>query len=158
MKKSTMATAVAALLLSSQAFAQSLHLDGLSLSSGSGDVQGGSAATGGMGDELKAKDLYSLYFEPGYLVANSALTYAQLSYQGRKGATQWTTGQTVHDAHENFTGMAYGTGIRTLLGTNLYLQAEFEQVAYGEKGEKNFPGLMSKPTATVGAVGQGYRF
>lgn len=125
---------------------------GVGLTYGPGDIKGGAATTGGVGYELKGKDLYSLYFEPGFLVTNSTLAYAKLSYQGMKGETKLTTGQTFN---ESFTGMGYGAGIRTMLSSKLYLQAEFEQIGYGEK---SFSGVTSKPTATVGSLGLGYRF
>lgn len=125
---------------------------GVGLAYGPGDIKAGSAATGGVGYELKAKDLYSLYFEPGVLVANATLAYGKLSYQGMKGETKLTTGATLSD---NFIGTGYGAGIRTMLSSNLYLQAEFEQIGYTEKSNS---GVTSKPTITLGTLGLGYRF
>lgn len=125
---------------------------GVGLTYGPGDIKAGSATTGGVGYELKAKDLYSLYVEPGFLVANSTLAYGKVSYQGMKGETRLSTGATLSD---NFTGTGYGAGIRTMLGSNLYLQAELEQIGYSERSNS---GLTSKPTATMGSVGLGYRF
>ncbi|OGB34561.1 MAG: hypothetical protein A3F78_01410 [Burkholderiales bacterium RIFCSPLOWO2_12_FULL_61_40] len=125
---------------------------GVGLTYGPGDIKAGSVTTGGVGYELKAKDLYSLYFEPGFLVANSTLAYGKLSYQGMTGETRLSTGSTLSDS---FVGTGYGAGIRTMLGSNLYLQAEFEQIGYSEKSNS---GLTSKPTATMGSVGLGYRF
>ena len=125
---------------------------GVGLTYGPGDFKAGAVTTGGVGYELKAKDLYSLYFEPGFLVANSTLAYGKVSYQGMKWETKLSTGVTLSD---NFTGTGYGAGIRTMLSPHLYLQAEFEQVGYTERSNS---GLTSKPTATVGSVGLGYRF
>lgn len=125
---------------------------GVGLSYGPGDIKAGSASTGGVGYELKAKDLYSLYFEPGFLVSNSTLAYGKVSYQGMKGETKLTTGATLSD---NFNGTGVGAGLRTMLSSNLYLQAEFEQIGYTERSNS---GLTSKPTITMGTLGLGYRF
>lgn len=201
MKTITMVTALAAVLISPQAYSQMRNFDGLSLgvnvnvahasnefrvggasfkngdvsqtgslqaaygfavsdsvvlgvglSYGPGDIRAGSASTGGVGYELIAKDLYSLYFEPGFLVSNSTLAYGKLSYQGMKGETKLTTGGTLSD---NFMGTGYGAGIRTMLSPNLYLQAEFEQTGYTERSNS---GLVSKPTITLGTLGLGYLF
>lgn len=125
---------------------------GVGLMYGPGDFKAGTTTTGGVTYEFKGKDIASLYFEPGFPVTNSTLAYGKVSYQGMRGETKLSTGST---EAENFIGMGYGAGIRTLLGRNVYVQAEFEQVLYTEK---TYAGLMSKPSATVGSIGVGYRF
>lgn len=125
---------------------------GIGLMYGPGDFKAGMTTTGGVTYELKARDIASFYLEPSFPVTNSTLAYAKVSYQGMRGETKLSTGTT---ESENFTGMGYGAGIRTLLGRNVYLQAEFEQIQYTEK---TYVGLISKPSATVGTIGLGYRF
>lgn len=125
---------------------------GLGLVYGPGDIRMGSATTGGITYELKGKDLYALYFEPGFLVSSGTLAYFKVSYQGMRGETSLSTGVTSKD---DYIGTGYGAGIRTMLAPNLYLQAEVEQVEYNEKSAV---GMTSKPTSTLGTIGLGYHF
>lgn len=125
---------------------------GVGVTYGPGEIKTGYANSAGVNYELKVKDIYSLYLEPGFMVGNSSLAYFKVSYQGMKGETKFSSGTTSSD---NFEGTGYGAGIRTMLGPNLYLQAEFEQTGFFEK---NYMGLTSKPAMTVGTVGLGYRF
>jgi opacity protein-like surface antigen len=116
-----------------------------------GDLKAGSISINGTTASLKAKNLYSLYIEPGIVVGNTSLAYAKLAYLGTKGEA--TDGNTT--GRENFTGMGFGAGFRTMLNKNLYLQVEFLQANFDSK---NFRGANIKLSGTTGTVGLGYKF
>lgn len=117
-----------------------------------GDLKGGSISTTSGGYELKGKDRYSVYIEPGFAISSSTMAYAKLGYQGVKGEINLSTGQTLSD---DYSGVGYGAGIRSMLNRNMYLQAEFVQIYFDEKTQG---GIRSKPSATVGTLGVGYKF
>jgi outer membrane immunogenic protein len=118
---------------------------------GLGDVKAGSFSAGGDRYDIKGKDMYSLYVEPGYAVSNSTLVYAKLAYLGMKGESSFN-GATGSD---NFDGVGYGLGVRTLLDKNLFLQVEFKQSDYSEQTVNN---VSYKPSGSTGTIGIGYRF
>lgn len=125
---------------------------GLGVTYALGDLRAGSASSGGVGYELKAKNLYSVYLEPGFVISNSTMAYAKVSYQHTKGEMSLSTGDT---QSEDYSGVGYGAGIRTVLDKNVYLQVEFSQLLFNEK---TTGGLISKPSATIGTIGFGYKF
>ena len=118
---------------------------------GLGDLKAGTVSGGGLSMDMKAKDMYSIYVEPGYAVNNSTLAYAKIAYLGMKGEAS-SGGAT---ASESFNGVGYGAGIRTMLNKNLFLQVEFMQADYSEK---TFSGVSYKPSASTGTIGIGYKF
>lgn len=117
-----------------------------------GDLKGGSTSASGTSYELKGKDRYSVYFEPGFVVSNSSMVYAKVGYQGMKGEINLSTGQTFTD---DYFGAGIGAGIRAMVNKNLYFQAEFLQVNFDEKTQN---GVRTKPSATIGTIGVGYKF
>lgn len=117
-----------------------------------GDLKVGSTSASGTSYELKGKDRYSVYFEPGLLIANSSMVYAKIGYQGMKGEINFSTGQSSSD---DYFGAGYGAGIRTMVNKNVYVQAEFVQMYFDEKTQN---GVRTKPSATVGTIGVGYKF
>ena len=117
-----------------------------------GDMNAGSMTSGANTINFKAKDMYSIYVEPGYAVSNTTLVYAKLAYLGMKGEGSLNG---VAGTSEDFNGTGYGVGIRTKLNKNLFLQAEFTQSNYEEITKS---GVAIKPSATTGTVGIGYQF
>jgi outer membrane immunogenic protein len=117
-----------------------------------GDLKGGSTSASGTAYELKGKERYSVYIEPGFVISNSSIVYAKIGYQGMKGEINLSTGQTFSD---DYFGAGYGAGIRTMVNKNLYFQAEFIQANFDEKIQN---GIRSKPSATIGTIGVGYKF
>ena len=117
-----------------------------------GDLKGGSTSASGISYELKGKDRYSVYFEPGLMISNSSMVYAKIGYQGMKGEVNFSTGQSSSD---DYFGAGYGAGIRTMVNKNVYLQAEFMQLFFDEKTQS---GVSSKLSATIGTIGVGYKF
>ena len=118
---------------------------------GLGDIKAGSANVGGLNTSIKAKDAYSIYFEPGYAVTESTLVYGKLAYLGAKGEVSGNGGS----GSTNIDGVGYGAGVRTMLNTNVYVQAEVMQSDYNDT---TISGVNYKPSATTGTVGVGYRF
>jgi outer membrane immunogenic protein len=103
---------------------------------------------------FKAKNQYSLYLEPGYLVSEKTLAYGKVSYEAAK-VTADVTGDV--GGSENVHGMGYGFGIRTMLDKNLSLQAEVKSIKYGSKSFGDDTSTF-KSTATVGSIGLSYKF
>lgn len=124
---------------------------GFGVTYGLGDLKAGTLAADGTSVDIKAKNMYSIYIEPGYAVSNSTLAYAKMAYLGMKGeiTANGTSGS------ENFGGVGYGAGFRTMLDKNLFLQVEFIQSAYSQKTRD---GVAFKPSASTGTIGIGYKF
>lgn len=116
-----------------------------------GDLKGGTVSDGVSTFEMKGKDQYSLYIEPGYVIGNSTLLYAKLAYLGVKGELSGGGSS----ASENLDGVGYGLGARVKLDRNMFLQLEFAQSDYNSK---TIQGASVKPSATLGTVGIGYQF
>ncbi|MDO9278272.1 MAG: outer membrane beta-barrel protein [Polaromonas sp.] len=115
-----------------------------------GDLKSGSVTVGDFNANLKGKDAYSLYLEPGYAISNSTLVYGKLAYLSMKGEA----GGSIHGS-EDFSGVGYGVGIRHKLNKNLFLQGEIAQADYSHE---TIGGTMFKPSSTTGTVGIGYQF
>lgn len=117
-------------------------IDALSFSSSSGS------------GSLKLRNAYSVYVEPGYLVADKTIAFARLSYEAATMRAE-ASGSTALDKDIGGTGL--GFGLRTLVSKNLYLQAEARRVVYNSA---RFAGDTTdfKTSMTVGSVGLGYKF
>lgn len=113
-----------------------------------GFIRDGSRVT-----QMKGKDAYSLYIEPGYLVSEKTLAYAKLSYEAVKGTIESTN--TAIEGSRNLNGTGYGFGMRTMLDKSWSLQAEVKRVNFGSKAIDT---VNVKTTATVGSIGIGYKF
>jgi Outer membrane protein beta-barrel domain len=119
------------------------------------DLNAGSGSSGTTTYEFKAKDIYTVYVEPGFVIGNNTLGYAKLAYTGTRADTKATVSGVTTTATDNFNGSGYGAGIRTLLDKNVYLQVEFMQVTMNELTRN---GVTLKPTSTLGTIGLGYKF
>ena len=120
---------------------------GVGATYGPGDMKAGATSLGGVNYALTAKEQYSVYFEPGLPLSNSTLAYGKVFYQNTKWETQPSVGAKMSDN--------YDLGLRSMITPNAYVQVEFTQIEYNEK---SFGGLTSKPAATVGSIGIGYKF
>lgn len=125
---------------------------GVGATYGLGDMKAGTTSVGGVSYELTGKEQYSLYVEPGFPLSASTLAYGKVFYQNTKWETQPSLGAKMSD---NFDGTGYGLGLRSMLTSNAYVQVELSQIEYSER---SFNGLASKPSATVGSLGVGYKF
>ena len=124
---------------------------GLGVTYNLGDLKGGTFSSAGTSFEMKGKDMYSVYFEPGYALNNAALLYAKIAYVALKGEV--SGGGATNS--ENFDGVGYGFGVRAKLEKNVFLQIEFMQQDYDAK---TMLGASVKPSGTFGTVGIGYQF
>lgn len=116
------------------------------------ELKAGSSTVGGTNYELKEKDAYSIYIEPGFSIAETTLVYGKIAHVGMRGETRLSTGSI---QGEDFFGLGYGIGVRALAGKNWFLQAEVLQNNYNERSTN---GLIIKPSSTVGTIGIGYKF
>ena len=116
-----------------------------------GDMKAGSVTSSGTGYDLKGKDIYSMYVAPGYLISNTTLAYGKLAYTAMKGTISLTTGTT---ASADFKGWGYGAGIRTMLNEKSFLQIEFTQTTFDSVTNS----FTTKPSATMGSIGMGFKF
>ena len=117
---------------------------GLGATYGLGDLKYGSSGLA----NLKGKDAYSIYLEPGYAFSNSTLVYAKLAYLGMKGEANGL-------GSRDFDGVGYGVGVRHKLNSNLFLQGEITQSEYSSE---TIAGTRFEPSGTTGTVGIGYQF
>lgn len=118
-----------------------------------GNSKGGSIGMGDGSAEIKVKNAYSVYVEPGFLLNDKTLAYGKLSYQAAKGALA-VTGES--EESKSIKGTGVGVGVRTMLDKTSFIQVEFNQVGYGSVDIANAGSL--KPKATVGTIGFGMKF
>lgn len=118
-----------------------------------GNAKGGTFTAGNTSGEFRAKNAYSFYVEPGFLLNDKTLAYGKLSYESAKG-TAASTGQA--EASKSLNGTGFGAGIRTMLSKTSFIQVEFKQVGYGGIDIANAGSLTTK--ATVGTIGFGMKF
>lgn len=124
----------------------------LGLSYGLGDAKSGEITASGSGYNLKARNIWNVYLEPGVKVNTSTLAYGKIAYSGMKGILTVTNGTS---DSEKFTGWGYGAGVRVMTSPTMYWQVEFVQTNFDSKTDN---GLTAKPSATVGTVGFGMKF
>lgn len=117
-----------------------------------GNSKGGSISFGDGNAEIRVKNAYSLYVEPGFLLNDKTLAYGKLSYDGAKGAVAFT-GET--EESKSIKGTGFGAGIRTMLDKTSFIQVEFKQVGYGSVDINNAGSFKAK--ATVGTIGFGMK-
>lgn len=120
---------------------------GVGATAGFGDLDGGSYN----GTSLKAKDMYSVYLEPGYRLTEATLLYGKLSYQSMKGELSGGGAS----ASETFDGYGVGVGVRSMINSKFYVQAEINEVDYSSKA---LNGINVDPKQTIGTIGVGYKF
>ncbi|GAA4027165.1 porin family protein [Actimicrobium antarcticum] len=120
---------------------------GVGANAGLGDLDAGASN----GISVKAKDMYSVYLEPGYRVTDTTLVYGKVAYQSMKGEIAGAGGS----ASDTFNGYGVGVGVRSMISKNVYWQAEITEVDYRSK---SLNGVDVEPKQTLGTVGVGYQF
>jgi opacity protein-like surface antigen len=101
----------------------------------------------GSGYELYGQDTTILSIEPGFKMAPNVLGYLKLGYATLKGVGTY---QTI-TAKDNYTGTAYGLGVRGMLAKNWSADLEFLQADFSSKD-----GV--KPSGSVTSIGVNYHF
>lgn len=112
---------------------------------------------------IKQKNTYGVYIAPGYLINESALIYAKFSYNRTKlnGSLKETDGGTATNdkLSANFGGFGFGVGARMLVTNNLFINAEWQKIAFSSESKmaENIR-IGMKPETTVGTVAIGFNF
>lgn len=121
---------------------------GLGVTYGIGELKAGTVA----GVSSKAKDIYSVNIEPGYVVSPSTLAYAKVTFANAKGEGSGIG----FNNSANISGTGVGIGFRTMLTSNLYLQGEYVQTSYDKKNVTT--GVDLKADSGAATIGIGYNF
>jgi opacity protein-like surface antigen len=99
--------------------------------------------------EIKGKNLWTAFVEPGVVVGENTLLYGKAGYAGMKGSVdEFNTAYT-------FKGYVYGLGIRTMVVDSLYVEVEALQYKFNSK---EIEGMTFETKATSANVGVGYIF
>ena len=101
----------------------------------------------GGGYTLKAKDHYSIYVAPTYVLNENSALFLKAGYHKVKGE--------LGGYSENFSGWGYGAGMKFMLDKNLYVQAELQRVNYGSE---TGGGASIEPTSSAGIISIGHKF
>jgi opacity protein-like surface antigen len=106
---------------------------------------------------LEAKDHYSVYVQPQYLLNNTTAVFGKLGYHKTKGTISGDFA--ANFTSESITGIGFGFGVKTFINNNLFIQAEGQVVNYKEKSF-DFAGaaVSYKPKSSAGIVTLGYKF
>ena len=115
------------------------------------DLKAGTATASSTTATLKAKNIYTVYLEPGKLINSDTLLYAKLAYAGTKGEASLNSSTFSSD----FNGIGYGAGSRIKMDKNLSLQIEFMQLNFNSISTS---GATFKPNLTLGTIGFIYKF
>ena len=111
-----------------------------------GDLKAGSNTI--LTYEVKAKNLYTVYVEPAYVIGTTAI-YGKLAYIATKGVVTYDV-----DYSGNLAGTGYGFGVRTMLDKNIFMQVEFMQTKFNSRTLY----LSTELGGAIGTVGIGYKF
>ncbi len=103
--------------------------------------------------EIKTKNQFSIYVEPGFLLSNSTIVYGKLGYERVKGVSSVDGDDYGTD---KLKGSSFGFGMRTMLDKTSYIQAEVRQVGYKSVTVEDLGSYKSK--AVIGTIGFGYKF
>jgi opacity protein-like surface antigen len=102
---------------------------------------------------LKAKNHYSIYVQPTWVINKTTGIYAKVGYNHAKGTANYA------DASDSakFKGTSYGLGVKTFIDNNLFIQVEASMANFKSKSFEE--GAFSiKPKMTRATVSLGYRF
>ena len=107
----------------------------------------------------KAKNHYTLYIEPGFVLSDSTLAYGKLAYHNLTHEVKATGSNSSLNESIKFSNIGFGAGVRTMLSKNAFLQAEMGVVNFTEKSYA-LGGATNKeqPKLTYGSLGVGYKF
>lgn len=123
------------------------------------DVDGATVST----TKFKQKNSYGVYLAPGYMVNDSTLLYTKFSYNRAKFSAKFTevNGNVSESGtlSDTFGGFGFGVGARMFVANNVYLNAEWQKIAYdSEKFVDSDGSTKFKPESTVGTIGIGFNF
>ncbi len=107
---------------------------------------------------LEAKNHYSVYVQPQYLLNNTTAVFAKLGYHQMKGSISGDYAAAF--TSEKYNGIGYGVGIKTFIDKNLFVQVEGQIVDFKQKSFDYGDGYIVsyKPKSTAGIVTLGYKF
>jgi opacity protein-like surface antigen len=118
---------------------------GVGASFSNSKMKSGTIAT----EEIKGKNLWTAFFEPGVVVGQNTLLYGKAGYAGMKASIDGVT-----DGYSS-SGYVYGLGIRTMVVDSLYVEIEALQYKFDSK---EINGETFETKATSANVGVGYIF
>lgn len=132
---------------------QALSLNGKYTKAVSNQITVGAALDLGLGQlqsgsNVKGTGQYSVALEAGFATSSTLLVFGEISFNGVKRQVE-LNGATQSD---DFSGIGYGLGLRSLISKNVYWQAELLQRDYDAKSNGN------EFKSTGLAVGVGYKF
>lgn len=112
---------------------------------------------------FKQKNSYGVYLAPGYMVNDSTLLYTKFSYNRAKFSAKFTevnNGTSESGTlSDTFGGFGFGVGARMFVANNVYLNAEWQKIAYDSEKFVDSDGTSKfKPESTVGTIGIGFNF
>jgi hypothetical protein len=114
---------------------------------------------------LRARDHYSLYVQPTYLLDNETAVFAKLGYHSTKLSLQDINGEQFNSSNVDaikLNGIGCGIGAKKFIYEHLYLQAESEFVAYFEKVRAtdvgNVTAYSNKMRSAAATLSVGYQF
>ena len=102
--------------------------------------------------EIKGKNLWTAFVEPGVVVGENTLLYGKAGYAGMKGSLD------EFNTAYGLKGYVYGLGIRTMVVDSLYVEVEALQYKFDSKEIKEIEGATFETKATSANVGVGYIF
>lgn len=119
----------------------------------SGEIAGGGDTIG-----LEAKNHYSVYVQPQYLLNNTTAVFGKLGYHQMKGSISGD--YAANFTSEKYNGFGYGVGIKTFIDKNLFVQVEGQIVDFKQKSFDYGGGdvVSYKPKSTAGIITLGYKF
>ena len=118
-----------------------------------GNVEGGGENFGIGESRYRAKNAYSIYVEPGFVLNEKTLAYAKLSSETAKGSAE-VFGNPEYS--KRIQGTGFGFGLRTMLDQNKFVQVEVKDINYGSADVGD--GYTYKPKSVVGSIGLGMKF
>ncbi len=107
---------------------------------------------------LEAKNHYSVYVQPQYLLNNTTAIFAKLGYHQMKGSISGDFASSF--TSEKYNGFGYGIGVKTFIDKNLFVQVEGQIVDFKQKSFDYGGGevVSYKPKSSAGIVTLGYKF
>ena len=123
------------------------------------DLKAGQISIDDAVSTLSATRNYSIYFEPGFTVAEKSLIYALVSYEGARGVGQVTslsTAETVK-GRKNINGLGFGFGARSFINDVAFIQIQVKKLQFDYEP---IIGTSAgyEPEAVEGSVGFGFRY
>ena len=110
--------------------------------------------------EIKQKDRFGIYVEPGYEFTPRTVGYAKLGWNRSK--YQFSDSDPtlpLSSFSATFNGFAYGVGLKHLMTDRLFVFVEWVQVDYGSKSSTVGTATTTiEPNNSLALIGAGWRF